>query len=122
MRLAQCTYCQFSHHIGLVFDWTSSIALWLRGSGSQSDRLVNAGVVQRFTEQRLFSVAGFNWNRSNIGQANTCIAHIAVAVQRNISRHTGNGIVSHLALELEIRSVAPLLGRRNANLSQHLVS
>src|SRR6266704_1962959 len=120
-RFSQCTHCECTHHVALIFGGTACIAYGLCGSGSKISSLVNTGIVQGFTKQRLFGISRLNWNWPNIGEANTCIADIAVIVQRNISRYASNSIVSHLARQLEICPTTSLSGSRNSNLREHFV-
>ena len=78
---------------------------------------MDSGIVQGFTEQRLFGIACLDGSRPNIGQANTCILDVSIAIKRDIGSYAGNGIITDFALKLEIRATAFFGRSGNTNLS-----
>src|SRR6266571_2222908 len=69
----------------------------------------------------MFGIPCLNRHLPNVGQADTRIANIAIVVQRNVSCHTSNSIISHLALQFEICATTSLYGSRYTNLREQLI-
>src|SRR2546422_313284 len=105
---AQGAYSERAYHGSLVFRRASRITRRLCSGGSKLGSLVNTRIVQSFAKQRLFSIACLERCWSNIGQADTRIIDLPVAIKRDVDCHTGYGIVSDFTLKFKVCSPTPL--------------
>src|SRR5689334_15428367 len=97
-RFSQCTNSERAHHTAFIFGGAACIAGGLCRGCRKIGSLVNACIVQRLTKQRLFGSPCLDGNLPDVGQSNARVAYIPIVVERNVSCHTSNGVISHFAL------------------------
>src|SRR5947209_12450277 len=108
---AQGTNSQGTHHRSLIFGGSSGIACRSGRGCREIGGIVNSSIIQSVAQQSLFRSASLDGCGSDIGQTDACVGNLAALVERDVSRHAGNRIVTDLAFELEISAAAALAGR-----------